>query len=151
MIRFRILRSTWMLSFLFYLLVLILVYMNLPEISRLPALGTFGSENVSKSNTFYIALGSFFLINLLILLMVKMIDLNRTKRFYFTQSWIYGLGATVNLFWTILVFYLLHYNNIQVTSDGFASFLLYLGPSILLLWLIYLGVNYKKVWYEWRP
>jgi hypothetical protein len=109
-------------------------------------------ETISKENFFFIALGLGFGINLIFVGAGRYFK----KRSYLVSpqipfnlkampGWIYGFAGFLNLFFIFLLFFFGFINSGEdLQSNNFYGPLFYLGPVLIVAWLLYLPLALRK-------
>lgn len=121
-----------LLSIILFLGILLLVYAYLPIMVQLDPEQTISP--IQKESFFYAFVAAFVVVNLVFIgfqrLFEKQVDSIALK------AWVRGLAFVVNLYFTFIVGFIGVINNQQhVSAEGFA-YLNYLGPFLLVVWLI---------------
>lgn len=134
------------LSILFFLGVLTLVYAYLPVMVQLTE--EYNQLTLHKENFFYFAVAFSLIVNIFLLLLANiLLPVVQNKAGEDAAAWWISLAFVINVYLGLLVGYIGVINNpAHVSSSGFA-YLNYLGPVLLLIWIIgffYLIVKKKE-------
>jgi hypothetical protein len=130
------------LSVVLFLIVLGLVYAYLPVMVRvLPQDATllFHREYV-----FYSAVGLFFLINLFVFMLIKMVNpLLLSRKGEEMTAWFNSIGFVINVYVATLFGFIGVLNNPLHISASSYGYLNYMGPILLMIWIV--GIIYFSV------
>ena len=128
-------------SIVIFLLTLLLVYAFLPN-----PLGILFDKNgiiaheLSKNTFFYITLFLFVTIQIILILFKRRSGIKLNIQRPYINSWLQGFHLTVNIFIILMLIFIGFANNAVDYSYGSISFLVYLAPLIVILWLLALPV-----------
>ena len=134
------------LSIVLFLGVLALVYAYLPVMVRV--LPQDQTMLIHREYFFYYAVGVFFVVNGFSWGLIKIIDpLIELKRGEMATAWFNMIAAVLNIYLALILGFIGVLNNPQhVSASGF-SYLNYMGPILLIIWMVgffYLSVNKKS-------
>ena len=134
------------LSIVLFLITLGLVYAYLPVTVKV--LPNQVDLMLHTSSVFYYAVAFFVVINLFTWRLVRLTNpLLLLKRVDVVTAWFNALVPILNVYFSMIIAYMGVLNNpLSVSAQGFA-YLNYIGPVLLLIWLVmffYLSVNKKS-------
>jgi len=135
----------WFFTLLLFLLFLFYGYAGAPEELSL-GFGQPGQYLISKGMLFYLGAGLFFLVNISCYLGAKLMKLRFQKRqiFYYLRQWLRGFAGISNIFLTFLLLFISMYNSSESFNLSRYEFLVYVGPILLIGWLILLVVIFMR-------
>ena len=128
-------------SIVIFLLALLLVYAFLPD-----PLGILFDKNgstvyeISKGIFFYTTLFIFVIIQIIFILFKRVSGKKLNIQGLYLYTWFQGFHLAVNLFIILMLLFIGFANNAVDYSYGSIQFLVYLGPLIVILWLVMLPV-----------
>ncbi len=128
------------LSILLFLGILLLVYAYLPVMVRLSIEST--ELQLQKEDFFYFGIGVFVVVNLFFLGFQKLYE-THLKRLE-VRAWVRGLSFVMNIYLTLLVGFIGVINNTTHLDPAGFSYLNYLGPFLIFVWVIGLIFLLKK-------
>jgi len=144
----RLSKAFYILTILLFLFVFLYIYSASPEFVTyelsdrgLPL------KQFSKETFFYLFIGIFLVVNVLLMLPAKMIEMEYSQLFRrvfprgegFREqvlSWFYSFGAVVNIFTVTLIFYLHSITNQNEISSSEFNFFFYLIPVFIAVWIV---------------
>lgn len=134
------------LSIILYLLVLGLVYAYLPVMVKLIPVDQ--TMLIHREYFFYYAVGVFFVVNGFSWGLIKILNpLILIKRGELATAWFNLIAVVLNLYLVFILGFIGVLNNPQhVSSVGF-SYLNYMGPVLLIIWMVgffYVSVSKKS-------
>lgn len=107
------------------------------------------SAYLDKDMYFFVSLGVFILVNAVVGFFIQTIKKVKTvedgkgfKNITFKQditTWFKGFAAVVNIFFSLILFYLGLVNLAESQQSFTMGFYIYLGPILILLWFFYLA------------
>ncbi len=118
-------------SVFIFLGTLTLIYAYMPIMVKL---AEEGELEIQKENFFYASIGIFVVVNLAILVIQNILNAKLSSEVL--KSWIGGFTFVFNLYLSFLVGYMGVFNNLSHISANSYFYLNWLGPILLLLWLI---------------
>ncbi len=128
-----------------FLAVLLYVYAYLPEKVSLPIeFADIDKIIVSKGTLFYTMIGLFTLVAILSFWFIKLIDAipeetaNQKKSLI---NWSSSFAIVINIFLIISIIIIAMINNVEQRASGDYTWLAYLGPVLLFIWLCWLIIN----------
>lgn len=135
----KILKFTWILSFLGVNLCLFYVYAGLPEMVAYSGDIEISLDYIDKEYFFYFFLISISLVNVIIYYLtgrgVGSKSLSNYK-FYRVVSWEYGLAAVINIFFTISLLFFSIFNSGEKFEYSNFGYLVYFSLALVALWVI---------------
>ncbi|WP_158857086.1 DNA topoisomerase IV [Lunatibacter salilacus] len=144
----RLSKAFYVLTILLFLIVFLYIYSASPEFVTyelsdrgLPL------KQFAKETFFYLFIGVFLVVNVLLILPAKMIEMEYTPmlRRVFPRgegfrdhvlSWFYSFAAVLNISTVILIFYLHSITNQNEISSSEFNFFFYLIPVFIVVWII---------------
>ncbi len=157
----RLAKVFYFISVFFFIVGFLYIYASLPEkvTYELSGDGSTGKE-LGRDTFFFIAMGTFVVLNLLIVVPAKMAENNFSLRVrkllrvgdpFRDQmlSWVYSFAGIFNVNLIILSLYVSRINSFVGNQSGWFDFIYYLGPLLLLLWILglffLLGKRIKQI------
>lgn len=137
------------------------IYASLPEKVTYELSGDGGTgKQLGRDTFFFVAMATFVLLNLMIVVPAKMAESNfslRVRRILRAGdpfrdqilSWVYSFAAIFNVNLIILNLYVSRINAFVRNDSSWFDFIYYLGPLLLLLWIVglffLLGKRIKQI------
>lgn len=152
----RFSKAFYGLTILLFLLVFLYIYSASPEFVTYELSDTgLPLKQFSKETFFYLFIGVFLVVNALLMLPAKMIEMEYTPKLRrvfprgegfreLVISWFYSFAAVLNISTVILIFYLHSITNQNEISSSEFNFFFYLIPVLIALWIggfFYILVN----------
>lgn len=135
----------WLFTVLLFLPFLLYGYAGAPDLLSL-GFGHSDQEVISKGTFFYLAVGLFFMANISMYLAAKLIKLRFPKRqlFYYLRQWLRSFAGISNIFLTFLLLFISMSNSTESFNLSRYKFLVYVGPILLIAWLVLLVVIFIR-------
>lgn len=120
------------LSITLFLGILILVYAYLPIMVNLQP----GSSEIQlhKETFFYYTIAVFVIVNIVMLAFQKLTE-NKISKLE-VKAWARGAGFVVNIYLTLLIGFIGVINNAQHLDPAGFAYLNYMGPVLIISWII---------------
>ncbi len=139
-----------LISFLLFLAALLWSYANISgQVTYSFNSLSDASAYMDKDIYFFVSLGVFLFVNTILGFFIQTLKKVRTqeggkgfKNYDFKQdiiTWIKGFAAVVNLFFSLILFYLGLVNLAESDQSFTMGFYVYLGPLLIVLWFFYLA------------
>lgn len=104
-------------------------------------------STIEKNSFFYAMVASFVLLNAFVMIPPKMLETKTSKKLHqlfpvgdtyrdYLLTWFYSFGGVINFSLAIVVFYIHSINNQEEIGADQFSFIFYLIPVMLVIWII---------------
>ncbi len=154
---YRFAKAFHLLAVLFFIVTFLYLYSGLPEkvVLDMDESGK-ALKTISRDMFFYIGIGVFVILNLLLITPAKLIETksssNLRKLFKvgdpyrdYILSWIYSFVGIINISIVVIAFYIHNINGSPELGSGNKSqFLLYILPVFFVIWIVMLFVILSK-------
>ena len=157
----RFAKVFYFITVVFFIVGFLYIYASLPEkvTYELSGDGSAGKE-LGRDTFFFVAMATFVVLNLMIVVPAKMVESNfslRLRRILHAGdpfrdqmlSWVYSFAGIFNINLIILDLYVSRINSFVGNESGWFNFIYYLGPVLLLLWILalffLLGKRIKQI------
>lgn len=145
---YKAIRVGKVITTLFFLAVLIYVYAYLPASIEVPmSFGEAGLQSISKSGLFYICTGIFGFLYLFVFLTKRLGGGIMAKEKSFVNLlniWADSFMIVVNIYLVLALIIIGIINNKEGVVEGDYTIMAYIGPVLMLLWLLFLMVVFIK-------
>ncbi len=130
----KVLKVIKFLSMIIFLIIILTVYAKLPENTML----FIGDLMTTKQAFFYITLIMFFIINFLFAALGWLYSKSKTNKLKQKQlrEWLVSLPVAINFYIIFIVAYIGELNDRAAGGADSFYYLLYLGPLLIVVWLI---------------
>ncbi|MDN5216744.1 hypothetical protein QQ020_32035 [Fulvivirgaceae bacterium BMA12] len=137
-----IVKAVRVISSLGFLGVLLFVYAYLPNTVKLPLDYLEATEiTMEKGNLFYTVIGVFALVSMVSFFATRMINTLPAREMNFKRnlnSWSISFMAIINIFLIFSLIIISIINDSESTVSSYYALLAYIGPILLVLWLVLL-------------
>jgi hypothetical protein len=123
-----------LLTIMLFLAMLGTVYVYLAPLVDLTT--TSGELTLDKNYFFYYAAGGFLVINIFLWFLMKLLVPVMQRFSELTQAWFNLIAPVINFYITVIIAFIGIINNPSHASAQNFNFLNYVGPVILLFWLL---------------
>lgn len=125
----KIFKAVWFLSLLITLTVFLYIYASLPETLVLDESGVY---KLSREGFFYLTLALIAVFNVLVFV-VSRLFVGSSVGFI---AWFYGLIASLNLFFVILLYFFHLFNSDERFDFARLGFAIYGSVALILIWSV---------------